>query len=104
MPVGDQVGPDQLPDELEEEAAVEAGQLGGPRLPVVAQPVPVGDGHQEEVEGGGLGGETREMPFPDQASVDPGEADPAGSGQSADPVGKDRAMPVSQPAFSARSR
>lgn len=104
MPVRDEVGAQELPDQLEEDAAIEPGQLGDLRLPVEAHPVPVGDGDEEEVERRGVRGEALEVALPHQAAVDPGEADPPASGKPPDPLRADRTMSLPHAPLCTRSR
>jgi hypothetical protein len=103
MAVGQEVGPDQFPDEVEEEPAIQTGELGDLRLAVVAHPESVGHRDEEEVEHAGLGREPGQVPFPDQPAVQPGEPHPPGPGQPPDPVGPDGAVSVLQASWCSRS-
>jgi hypothetical protein len=93
MAVGDQVGTGELPDVVEESGPVEAREGGDARLTVEAHAIAIGDGHEEQIEGGGLRRETAQVPAADQAPIDPGEADAARPGKPSDPVRSDRGMP-----------
>ncbi len=104
MTVGDQVGPGELPDGLEQSTPVQPRERGDPRLAVEAHAVTIGHGYEEQVEHPRLRRETAQVTAPDQPSIDPGEAETAGLGKSSNPIGADRGVPEAAPSRRALSR
>jgi len=104
MAVGDQVGPGELPDVLEQATTLQAREGGDPRLAVEAHAVTIGHGHEEQIERARLGREAAQVISPDQPPIDPGEAETAGLGKPSNPVGADRGVPEATPSRRAFSR
>jgi hypothetical protein len=74
LAVGEQIQLDQALARGGDRERIEVQMTGNGSLGVVAQPVGVGDGDQEQVEGPDVGFSPTQVLVADQAMVDPAEA------------------------------